>query len=381
MALKNIRVIELAGLAPAPFCGLILSDFGAEVIKVDKIGGDPLKCLLSRGKKGLEIDLKRSEGIKLMEKLCSKADVLIEPYRPGVMEKMGLGPEQLMKSNKRLIYARLSGYGQQGPFSRLAGHDINYLAVSGVLSLLKDSGTESVPRPPINLLADFAAGGALCALGIAMALVERNTSGLGQVVDANMTEGSSYLATWIRESKAHPFLSSFIWPNNDKPGENTLDGGAPFYSVYKTADEKFMAVGSLEPPFFARLVDKVGLEGDFSPGIIDPAMKQQLEEKFSKKTQNEWIEIFKDVDACVTPVVNFDEASQFSHNKEAKSFLSDGSPIPAPRLNRTTANPVLVERQIDNLRDFLVDHQLENTEIDHLIKNNIVALPLTNSKL
>ena len=207
------------------------------------------------------------------------------------MEKIGLGPERLMKLNDRLVYARLSGYGQQGPLSQAAGHDINYLAVSGVLSLIKKAGPDSVPRPPLNIIADFAAGGVLCALGILMALMERNTSGLGQIVDANMTEGCSYLASWLRESRNHPFLSQLMWPESNKSGENLLDGGAPFYSTYKTADGKFMAVGALEPQFFAQFIEKVGLEGDgYLPGVIDQTMRDKLKRIFLQKTQREWIE-------------------------------------------------------------------------------------------
>lgn len=347
-----------------------------------KIGGDPLKSLLNRGKKCLQLDLKRAEGIKVIEKLCTQADVIIEPYRPGVMEKMGLGPEKLMQSNNRLIYARLSGFGQQGPLSQRAGHDINYLSVSGLLSLFKAFGKNSLPNPPINILADFAAGGLSCALGITMALIERNTSGLGQVVDANMTEGCSYLASYIRESRNNPLFKQFMWPNPDKPGENLLDGGAPFYSVYKTLDDKYMAVGALEPQFFALFIEKVGLEGDYYPGIIDQSMREKLTKIFESKTQKEWIDIFDGTDACVTPVVDFDNAAEFDHNKTNKSFLADGMPVPAPRLTRTTANPVLVERQIEDIFEFLQEYGFEKNQIHELLENKVVDLPkLTHSKL
>ncbi|PVD20182.1 hypothetical protein C0Q70_20677 [Pomacea canaliculata] len=230
MALKGIKVIELAGLAPAPFCGMILADFGAKVIRVDKPRSHVWETL-SRGKMSIIVDLKKEEGAEVLRKLCRTADVLLEPYRPGIMERLGLGPNVLLKDNPRLIYARLSGFGQSGPIATYAGHDINYVALSGVLSMLGRKGER--PYPPINLLADFAGGGLTCALGIVMSLFERQTSGQGQVVDTNMVHGSAYVATFLWKSQGLP-----IW--GGQRGENMLDGGAPYYDIYETKDGKFI---------------------------------------------------------------------------------------------------------------------------------------------
>nr|XP_012613591.1 alpha-methylacyl-CoA racemase isoform X3 [Microcebus murinus] len=243
MALRGVCVVELAGLAPGPFCGMILADFGAQVVRVDRPRAIGDVSHLSRGKRSLVLDLKRPRGAAVLRRLCAQADVLLEPFRRGVMEQLQLGPDILHRENPKLIYARLSGFGQSGRFSRLAGHDINYLALSGVLSKIGRSGEN--PYAPLNLLADFGGGGLMCALGIMMALFERTRSGKGQVIDASMVEGTAY-------------LSSFLWKTQElwtQPrGQNILDGGAPFYTTYKTADGGFMAVGAIEPQFYQLLL-------------------------------------------------------------------------------------------------------------------------------
>ncbi|XP_069483196.1 alpha-methylacyl-CoA racemase isoform X2 [Ambystoma mexicanum] len=243
MALAGVRVLELAGLAPAPYCGMILADFGAHVIRVDKTRSPMNADTLARGKRSIALNLKSPAGVAVIKKLCEKSDVLIEPFRHGVMEKLGLGPEKLLQLNSKLIYARLTGYGQSGQYATAAGHDINFLAISGVLSKLGRRNEK--PYAPLNLLADFAGGGLMCAMGIIMALYERTRSGQGQVIDASMVEGAAY-------------VGSFLWKGQylfSRPrGENILDGGAPFYETYKTSDGKFMAVGAIEPQFFKELL-------------------------------------------------------------------------------------------------------------------------------
>uniref|UniRef100_H2PFA9 Alpha-methylacyl-CoA racemase n=1 Tax=Pongo abelii TaxID=9601 RepID=H2PFA9_PONAB len=245
MALQGISVVELSGLAPGPFCAMVLADFGARVVRVDRPGSRYDVSRLGRGKRSLVLDLKQPRGAAVLRRLCERSDVLLEPFRRGVMEKLQLGPEILQRENPRLIYARLSGFGQSGSFSRLAGHDINYLALSGVLSKIGRSGEN--PYAPLNLLADFAGGGLMCALGIIMALFDRTRTGKGQVIDANMVEGAAYLSSFLWKTQ-----KSSLW---EAPrGQNMLDGGAPFYTTYRTADGEFMAVGAIEPQFYELLI-------------------------------------------------------------------------------------------------------------------------------
>ncbi|NXF89395.1 AMACR racemase, partial [Eubucco bourcierii] len=245
MALGGVRVLELAGLAPAPLCGMILADFGARVVRVDRTRSASNSDVQARGKRSLALNLKRPSGVAVLKRLCRGADVLIEPFRHGVMEKLGLGPEVLLQENPRLIYARLTGFGQTGKYAKSAGHDINYLALSGVLSKL--GRKDEKPYAPLNLLADFAGGGVMCAVGIVMALYERTKSGKGQVIDASMVEGVAYLSSFLWKSQ-----NSMLW---SRPrGENLLDSGAPFYETYKTSDGKFMAVGAIEAQFYEQLL-------------------------------------------------------------------------------------------------------------------------------
>ncbi|XP_034379409.1 alpha-methylacyl-CoA racemase [Arvicanthis niloticus] len=376
MALRGIRVVELAGLAPGPFCGMVLADFGAEVVRVDRLGsmGDPSS--LARGKRSLALDLKRSRGGAVLRRLCARADVLLEPFRCGVMEKLQLGPETLLQDNPKLIYARLSGFGQSGIFSKVAGHDINYLALSGVLSKIGRSGEN--PYPPLNLLADFGGGGLMCTLGIVLALFERTRSGQGQVIDANMVEGTAY-------------LSSFLWKTQpvglwEQPrGQNLLDGGAPFYTTYRTADGEFMAVGAIEPKFYTLLLKGLGLKSEELPSqmsIADwPEMKKKFADVFAKKTKAEWCRIFDGTDACVTPVLTFEEAPHHQHSRERASFITDEeqhtSPRPAPQLSRTPAvpstkrDPSVGEHTVEVLREYgFSQEEIRQLHSDRIIESN-----------
>nr|XP_034956540.1 alpha-methylacyl-CoA racemase [Zootoca vivipara] len=383
MALRGVRVLEMAGLAPAPLCGLILADFGAEVVRVDR---SPRAAVSSdvqgRGKRSLALDLKQPRGAETLRRLCQKADVLIEPFRPGVMEKLGLSPDILLQDNPKLIYARLTGFGQLGKYAKLAGHDINYLAVSGVLSKLgrKDEN----PYAPINLLADFAGGGVMCAMGIIMALYERTKSGKGQVIDASMVEGTAYLSSFLWKSQ-----TIGLW--NRSRGENLLDSGAPFYETYKTKDGKFMAVGALEPQFYKQFINGLGLDDYNLPGQMSfsdwPAMKNMFADLFSKKTQAEWCEIFDDVDACVTPVLAFDAAASHPHNKERGSFLKNDqeeiSPRPAPLLSRTPATPSSKRDPFigEHTEDILLDYGFSKEEISQLHSLKVIEFNKPKSNL
>ncbi|XP_068391314.1 alpha-methylacyl-CoA racemase isoform X2 [Eschrichtius robustus] len=248
MALQGVSVVELAGLAPGPFCGMVLADFGAQVVRVDRPGSRGDLSRMARGKRSLAVDLKRPRGAAVLRSLCARADVMLESFRPGVMEKLQLSPEILQRENPKLIYARLSGFGQSGRFCRVAGHDINYLALSGVLSRIGRSG--EAPYAPLNLLADFGGGGLMCTLGILLALFERTRSGKGQVIDANMVEGTAYLGSFLWKTQ-----QTGLW--GQPRGQNMLDGGAPFYTTYRTADGGFMAVGALEPQFYELLLKEM----------------------------------------------------------------------------------------------------------------------------
>ncbi|KAL7012156.1 hypothetical protein ACKWTF_014660 [Chironomus riparius] len=336
MALKGLKVIEMAGLAPVPMCGMILADFGAQVTRIDKTLNSNLD-VLQGGKRTIALNLKKSKATEIVRKICKVSDVIIEPFRPGVMEKLGLGPEVLLKDNPRLIYARLTGYGADGRglYGNRAGHDINYIATSGVLSMFGRKGKN--PQAPVNFAADFAGGGLLCAFGICTALLERERSGKGQIVDSAMVEGSAYVASWMFRSRELP-----VWGN--PRGENVLDGAAHFYETYETKDGKFMSVGALESQFYALLLEGLGLTEDQAPhfGNFEES-KKLFTNIFKSKTQAEWCEIFDGVDACVTPVVDWQDAPNHPHNKDRGVFRqktdeSDPAvPNPAPKLSRTPA--------------------------------------------
>jgi len=329
MALRGMKVIELAGLAPAPVCGMILSDFGAKVIRVDKVGSALNYDVTARGKRSIALNLKKPEGVDILRRLCGSADVLIEPFRPGVMERLGLGPDTLIKENPRLVYARLTGFGQTGPYKDMAGHDINYLGLSGVLASL--GRKHENPLPPVNLLADFAGGSFTCAMGIMAALLERSTSGQGQVIDSCMVEGAAYVGSWLFASK-----EMFVW--GQPRGHNLLDSGAHFYETYRTKDGKYMCVGALEPQFYNILQERLGVCDEDLPQFDDfDELKEKLAKIFIEKTRDEWCAIFDGTDACVSPVLEQEEAGEHPQNKARRSFLENGMPRPAPLLSRTPA--------------------------------------------
>lgn len=378
MALRGLRVIELAGLAPAPFCGMLLSDFGANVVRIDRINPGPDVDRLARGKRALALNLKSAEGVEVLKQLSRKADVLIEPFRSGVMEKLGLGPETLIKANPRLVYARMTGFGQHGSFCRMAGHDINYLAVSGVLSMLGRKNEN--PLPPINLLGDFGGGGLICALGIMMALYERTSSNKGQVIDANIVEGTAYVSSWLWTSQDLPV----VW--GQARGENLIDSGSHFYDTYKTKDNEFMAVGALEPQFYKQFIKGLGVDVKITQYDDPKEARQKIANIFLQKTQKEWCDVFDGTDACVTPVLSMKDAQSHPHNKERGSFMAheDGTvvPQPAPRLDRTPANPgTCPPKTGEHTVEVLMEAGFGKKDIDTLLQNKVVWQLGRNNKL
>jgi alpha-methylacyl-CoA racemase len=371
-ALQGIRVIEMAGLAPAPFCGMILADFGADVVRVDRVGAGSMDQL-ARGKRSVAVNLKSPDGVETVLRLAATADVLLEPFRPGVMERLGLGPELACARNPRLVYARLTGFGQDGPYASMAGHDINYIAISGALSLLGRAGEK--PLPPVNLLGDFAGGGMLCALGIALALLERAHSGRGQIVDAAMVDGAAYLSTFV-----YKFRNAGMW--RDERGTNMLDTGAPFYDTYRTKDGEFMSVGAIEPQFYAALLKGLGLDAAAMPHQMDQSKWKETAARFSQlfaaKTRAEWCAVFDGTDACVAPILHLDEAGAHPHNRARTLLIPDHQgklePAPAPRLSRTPGDGSRPLPQVgDHTRAVLGEFGFAEAEITHLMETGAIG--------
>jgi alpha-methylacyl-CoA racemase len=338
--LNGVRVIEIASLAPAPFGCMILADLGADVLRVDRAERcgpqapqprDPL----SRGRRSIGLNLKDPAAVDLLLQLTDDADVLVEGFRPGVAERLGIGPSPCSQRNPRLIFARMTGWGQDGPLSRTAGHDIDYIAISGALSTVGRAG--QAPVPPVNLLGDFGGGGMLLALGILAALVERASTGLGQVVDAAMVDGSALLTAFLYGLRA-----AGGW--QDQRGTNLLDGGAPFYDTYATSDGEYVAVGALEPQFYAALLRGLGLADAGLPDQHDrsgwPLLRRRFTDTFAQRTRAEWEQVFAGTDACVSPVLTLAEAPAHPHAVARKAFVAVGDisqPAPAPRFDRTPA--------------------------------------------
>ncbi len=341
--LTGVKVVEIASLAPAPFACMILADMGADVLRVDRAtshgGITPPAGPLDRGRRSIAVDLKSPEGVKLVHDLIANADVFVEGFRPGVAERLGLGPDTLLEINPKLVYGRMTGWGQEGPLAPRAGHDINYIAIAGALEPIGRAGER--PYAPLNLVGDFGGGGLMLALGIVSALYEREQSGKGQVIDAAMVDGASLLTTFV-----HGMHASGLW--GGERGTNMLDGGASFYDTYATSDDKFMAVGCVEPQFYVQLLDKLGLTDPDLPFQFDstkwPDMKKVIGDAFLQKTRAEWTEIFADSDACVSPVLSPWEAHEHPHNRARGAFVEvDGviQPAPAPRFSRTAnAHPI-----------------------------------------
>ncbi|MET9627362.1 CaiB/BaiF CoA-transferase family protein [Lentzea sp. NPDC006480] len=370
--LAGLRVVELAGLAPAPFGCMVLADLGADVIQVHKPGSHPTVPgdFLTRNRRSVAIDTRKPEGAELVLKLVEQSDVLVEGFRPGVTERLGIGPAQCLARNPRLIYGRMTGWGQDGPLSDRAGHDINYIAVAGALEPLGRAG--GPPSFPINLLGDFGGGGLLLAVGVLAALYERERSGRGQVVDAAMVDGAALLTTFL-----HGMRSAGMWQGGR--GENMLDGGIPFYDVYEAADGRYVAIGALEEKFYADLVRVLGLED--APTRNDPANWPELRERIAAavktRTRDEWADLARDTDACLAPVLTPAEATRHPVNAARATFVDvSGSlhPAPAPRFDRTpTSVPTPPVSAGVNTAEVLADMGVADAQIMELRRSGVIG--------
>jgi alpha-methylacyl-CoA racemase len=338
--LSGLKIIELAGIGPGPFCAMMLADMGADVVRIDRAqnvrGGDPASPpadISNRGRRSIGVDLKHPDGVETVLTLVERADGLLEGFRPGVMERLGLGPDVALGRNPRLVYGRMTGWGQDGPYAHAAGHDINYIALAGALEPIGRRG--QAPVPPLNLVGDFGGGGMLLAFGMACGLLHTQRSGEGQVVDAAMVDGAAVLTTMF-----HALRAMGIW--EDERGTNLLDTGAPFYDVYETADGLYVSIGSIEPQFYAELLRLSGLEGEELPWQHDktqwPAMKDRMAAIFKAKTRDEWCALMDGTDVCFAPVLSLGEAPAHPHNVHRGTFLELSGvvqPAPAPRFSAT----------------------------------------------
>ncbi len=372
--LKGIKIIELAGIGPGPFCAMLLSDLGAEVIRVDRIetAGQKNAGALLRGRRSIAIDLKNPQGVATVLRLVDKADALLEGFRPGVTERMGLGPDVCLKRNPRLVYGRMTGWGQEGPLSQAAGHDINYIALTGALNSIARRG--QAPVPPLNLVGDFGGGALYLAVGVLAALLEARSSGKGQVVDTSMVDGAAHLMMMFYEMRAMG-----VWI--DEPGTNLLDTGAHFYDVYETRDGRYISLGSIEPKFYAELLRLSGLEKEKLPHQLErpqwPALKRRVAEVIRTKTREEWCRIMEGSDVCFAPVLSLAEAPKHPHNVTRKTFIEVGGvvqPAPAPRFSRTpndAPRPPAIPGE--NGTEVLTDWGFSSDEINGLRKARAVA--------
>ena len=331
--LKGIKMMEFAGLGPAPFAGMMFSDMGADVLRIERGGvSKGAEQLIERGRRSITLDLKQPRAVELCLKLCARADALFEGFRPGVMERLGLGPEVMLGRNPRLVYGRMTGWGQYGPYASAAGHDINYLALSGALNCI---GTEEKPVPPLNLVADYGGGSMFLVAGILAALMHARATGEGQVVDAAMTDGAAYLTTL--------YYAMSAWGEwVDQRRANLLDGGAPFYDTYRCADGKWIAIGSIEPQFYALLLERIEAGDQLPQAQMErrswPDMQRVLRAIFAKKTRQEWCGLLENTDACFAPVLSLAEAPAHPHNVARQTFVKAGGviqPAPAPRFSAT----------------------------------------------
>jgi len=327
--LSGLRIIEFAGIGPGPFAGMMLADHGAEVIRVERLGARLGPTALARSRRSIALDLKTAEGVAVARKLCGTADALIEGFRPGVMERLGLGPELLIGDNAKLVYGRMTGWGQSGPLADAVGHDINYIAIAGLLDGIGEAGC--APVAPVNYVGDFGGGAMMLAFGIVSALLAVRNGAPGQVIDAAMIDGSAILG-----AMSWGFKRMGMW--SDGPGATMLGGAAPFYRTYACADHRFVAVGAIEPQFYAALTTGLGLSD--LPQQMDrshwPATAQRFAAVFATRSRDEWIAQFDATDACVSPVLTLDEAAAHPHNI-ARGTFNGGDPAPAPRLLATPA--------------------------------------------
>ena len=360
-ALAGLKVLELAAIGPVPFCGMMLADMGADVVRVDRrvqsglgFALPPQFDVMGRGRRSIALDLKDPKDVALVQRLIDQADILIEGFRPGVMERLGLGPDLCLARNARLVYGRMTGWGQTGPLADAAGHDLNYIALTGALAAI---GPEATPLPPLNLVGDFGGGGMMLTVGVLAALVEARQSGKGQVVDASMVEGASLLM-----ASTYGMRAAGLW--NDQRANNPLDGGAPWYSTYPTSDGQFISIAAIEPKFYAELLERIGLNPAEIPGQHDRAGWPQLRERFrsvfASQTRAHWVSLLEGTDVCFAPVLSMTEARAHPHN-QARAVLVEQEgvtqPAPAPRFSRTPsrlrgASPAPDAQRDEVLRDW-----------------------------
>jgi alpha-methylacyl-CoA racemase len=356
--LKGLKIIEMAGIGPGPFCAMLLADMGADVIRIDRPGGNNLLGLdydvLCRGRRSIALDLKNPDDIETLLKLVEKADTLLEGFRPGVMERLGLGPDVCCARNERLVFGRMTGWGQDGPMAQAAGHDINYISLVGALHAI---GTPEQPVPPLNMIGDFGGGALYLAFGLVSGMLEAKSSGRGQVVDTAMTDGASHLMAMM-----YGLAQQGRW-SNDR-GTNLLDGGAPFYGSFQCSDGKWISLGSIEPQFYALLLEKAGITDPIFANQLDqknwPEMKEKIADIIRQKNRDEWCEIMEGSDVCFAPVLDLTEAPEHAHNKARGTFVKkDGyvQPGPAPRFSRTSPEldlppPQPGEHSLEILKDW-----------------------------
>ena len=377
--LHGVRILEIAGIGPGPFAAMMLADMGAEVVRVDRVQAvrddatGPHWDVMLRGRRNVALDLKHADGVETLLSLVERADVVIEGFRPGVMERLGVGPEVCLARNPKLVFGRMTGWGQEGPYASSAGHDINYIALAGALAHFGRAGEP--PTPPLNMVGDFGGGGMLLAFGVVCALLEAQRSGKGQVIDAAMVDGSAVLMSMFW---AYRNVGMF---DEHARGMSLLDTGAHFYDVFECADGEWVSVGSIEPQFYALLLEKTGLTGD--PEFTNqmdktqwPTLKRKLAEVFKTKTQSQWNEIMEGTDVCYAPVLRMGEAAQHPHNVARNTFIEVAGvtqPAPAPRYSRTTTDlPTAPAHAGQHTRAVLGDWGVDAVRIDTLIASGAI---------
>ena len=372
--LSGVRIIELAGIGPGPFCGMMLSDMGAEVIRIDRPAKSSVRRtidVLARGRKSIAVDLKIKAGVETVLRLCESADALFEGFRPGVTERLGLGPELCMARNPKLVYGRMTGWGQEGPMAQAAGHDINYISLAGALHAIGNKGGK--PVPPLNLVGDFGGGGMLLAFGLVCGILEAKGSGKGQVIDSAMVDGAASLMAMF-------FSMQAVGAMNHERASNMLDGGAHFYDTYETSDGKYISLGSIEPQFYALLLEKAGLDADVFGSQMDKNRwadyKSELTVVFKTKTRDEWCGIMEGTDICFAPVLSLDEVAHHPHNSHRDTFVElEGvtQPAPSPRFDRTVPELTHAARKPgEDSREVLSAAGFSDMEIESLIENGAV---------
>ena len=374
--LNGFKIIELAGIGPGPFCGMMLADMGAEVIRVERIAAaqatEAPKDVLTRNRRSIAVDLKNPKGVETVLRLVEGADGLIEGFRPGVTERLGLGPEQCQARNPRLVYGRMTGWGQEGPMAQAAGHDINYISLAGALHAIGRPGER--PVPPLNLVGDFGGGGMLLAYGMVCGLLEVTKSNEGQVIDAAMVDGTAALMAMFYSMSASGAFDT-------QRGTNLLDGGAHFYDTYETADGEHVSIGSIEPQFYALLMEKAGLDAEYFQPQMNKGrwgeLKAKLTEEFLTKTQAEWCDIMEGSDVCFAPVLNLINAATHPHNVARNSYQEVAGVLqqaPAPRFSRTPAAAIQAPRVPgEDSASVLADFGLTATEVAQLTEQGVVS--------